>query len=378
MTVGKASWTDHKTIDLNGLRVTLSEPVRVGQSRGYFWFHNLWVMPNGDLLSTISPVPDIHMSDIPYLVTWSRDGGLTWSEPIVAGDGGQTLLHLHSGDSILLPYQLRPRPDGMGAPHNLFLAGQRTFEYVPTGVVVTGWPAPDRPPEPGLDVCGFSFNGQTLWLENGTYLATVYGRFEGDERDTLIAVESTDGEHWTIRSVIADTNSTVPGKGGPSESAICRLKDGRILCVFRVESAKPFGQTWSSDDGKTWTPAVTMPSDVFSVQPSLAVMQDGTVALSGGRPGLYLWLNADGAGQNWQGIDILTHHNDCHPEEPIPFSEDLSQQFTTAYTEVVAVDENHLLYMYDRIPNHWQRIPEEMDDTNSVWLVRATVEKAAG
>ena len=30
--------------------------------------------------------------------------------------------------------------------------------------------------------------------------------------------------------------------------------------------------------------------------------------------------------------------------------------------------------MYDRAPNGWHRIPEEMDDTNSVWLVRATVE----
>ena len=74
------------------LRVTLSEPIAIGRSRGYFWFPNLWPMPNGDLLATISPVADIHMSSIPYLVTWSRDGGLTWSEPIVTNDGGQTLL----------------------------------------------------------------------------------------------------------------------------------------------------------------------------------------------------------------------------------------------------------------------------------------------
>ena len=50
---------------------------------------------------------------------------------------------------------------------------------------------------------------------------------------------------------------------------------------------------------------------------------------------------------------------------------------TTAYTEVVAVDENHLLYMYDRTVNGWQRIPEDMDDTNSVWVIRVTVERTA-
>ena len=369
-----ATWTDRKTLDLHGMRVTLSQPVLVGRRRGYFWFPNLWKMPNGDLLSTISPAPDIHLSGVPYLVTWSQDGGLTWSEPFVSCDGGQTLLHLHSGDSILLPYDLRPRPDGIGAPHNHFPAGERSFEYVPTGVAITGLPAPVPAVVPGLDVSTFSFNGQTLWLEDGVYLATIYGRFEGEERSTVVAVESTDGEHWAVRSIIADANCAVPGKGGPSESAICRLQDGRILCVFRVESRMPLGQTGSSDDGRSWTPAVAMPG-VFSVQPSLAVMADGAVALSAGRPGLYLWLNADGSGQDWQRVDILAHHNACHPQEPITYSEDLSRQKTTAYTEIVAVDESRLLYMYDRAPNGWRRIPEDMDDTNSVWLVRVTVER---
>ena len=374
MPATSSEWIDNDTVDLDGMRVTLSEPVLVGRRRGYFWFPNLWTMPNGELLSTISPVPDIHLSGVPYLVTWSRDGGLTWSTPLVSCDGGQTLLHLHSGDSILLPYSLRPRPQGIGAPHNLFPAGQRVFDYVPSGVVIDGMPAPIPLIVPGLDVVTFSFNGQTLWLEDGAYLATAYGHFKGDERDSIVAVESTDGRNWTVRSIIADAACPVTGKGGPSESAICRLQDGRIMCVFRVESRMPFGQTWSSDEGRSWTPTIAM-LGVFSVQPSLDVMDDGTVALSGGRPGLYLWLNADGSGQDWQQIDILAHHNSCHPGEPVIYSEDLSRQQTTAYTEVVAVDENTLLYMYDRAPNGWRRIPEEMDDTNSVWLVRATVER---
>ena len=363
---GNAGWKDVRTMELSGVRVTLSEPVAVGRSRGYFWFPNLWVMPNGDLLSTIAACTDEHLSAYPYFVTWSRDGGLTWSEPVVAADGGQVLLHLDSGDSILLPYDLRPRAHGMGAPYNLFPAGERTFKYVATGTIVTGWPRPDRPKVEGLDVSGFSFNGQTLRLNDGTYMATLYGKFAGDDGGSIVAAESTDGVYWSIRSVIADKSCRVPGKWGPSESAICRLKDGRIMCVFRVESAMPFGQTWSSDEGKTWTPAVQMDGP-FSVQPSTAVMADGTLALSGGRQGLYLWLNLDGSGREWQGMDVLAHHNECCPDERITH--------TTAYTEVVAVDDSHLLYMYDRIPNNWHRIPEDVDDTNSVWVVRVTVEK---
>lgn len=374
MAENAADWIDSATVDLDGMSVTLSQPRLIGRRRSYFWFPNLWTMPNGDLLSTIAPVPDIHLSGVPYLVLWSQDGGLSWSEPFVSCDGGQTLLHLHSGDSILLPYDLRPRPQGVGAPHNHFPAGQRVFDYVPTGVVITGMPAPVPLVVPGLDVAAFSFNGQTLWLEDGTYLATAYGHFEGDDRDSIVAVESTDGTNWAVRSVVADAACPVPGSGGPSESAICRLQDGRIMCVFRVESKLPFGQTWSSDEGRTWTPAVTMPGP-FSVQPSLAVMGSGAVALSGGRPGLYLWLNANGDGQDWRQIDILAHHNSCQPQEQILYSEDLSRQQTTAYTEVVAVDERTLLYIYDRVPNGWRRIPEDMDDTNSVWLVRATVQQ---
>ena len=366
------SWIERRTVELSGARVTLSDPVAVGRRRGYFWFPNLWTMPNGDLMSTISPTPDMHASASPYLVTWSRDGGLTWSEPVVAADGGQALLHLDSRDSMLLPYYLRPRPAGpgptanMGAPYNLFPAGERRFEYVATGVAVTGFPAPDRAVLPGLDVSGFVFNGQTLQLRDGTYLATLYGWLEDREGYTLVAAESEDGVCWRVRSVIADKSCNVPGREGPNESAMVRLQNGRIMCVFRVGSNSEFGQTWSNDEGSTWTPAIPMPG-VFSVYPNLVVMRDGAVALSGGRPGIYLWLNAEGAGKSWQRLDLIAHHNDCHPAEPI--------LRTTAYTGLATVDGTYLLCMYDRTPNGWERIPEDMDDTNSVWVVRVTVER---
>ena len=368
-------WQDRQTIELSGLRVTLAGPVALGRRRGYFWFPNLWQMPNGDLLATISPVADIHMSSIPYLVTWSRDGGLSWSEPIVTNDGGQTLLHLNNGDALLLPYILRPRPTGMGAPYNRIPAGTRDVEYIPSGVTITGLPGPGKIVVPGLDMESFCFNGQTVQLQDVSYLATVYGALHDLPGDRIFAVKSSDGVHWAIHALIADNTCGVVGKEGPNESALLRLNDGRILCVFRVGSRANFGQCWSSDEGQSWSAPVTM-EGVFSVQPSLATRTDGVIALGGGRPGLYLWLNADGTAQGWQRIDMQTHHNACHPGEAIAAYTDHNHlQQTSAYTEVVAVDDSHFLYLYDRLPNGWHPIPEEMDDANSVWLVRATVEK---
>jgi hypothetical protein len=48
---------------------------------------------------------------------------------------------------------------------------------------------------------------------------------------------------------------------------------------------------------------------------------------------------------------------------------------TTAYTRIVATGDHELLYIYDRIPHGWGEIPKDSAETNSVWVMRVTVEK---
>ena len=48
---------------------------------------------------------------------------------------------------------------------------------------------------------------------------------------------------------------------------------------------------------------------------------------------------------------------------------------TSSYTEVVVLDEGHLLYIYDRIPNGWKAIAADSPETNSVWVVRVTLQR---
>jgi hypothetical protein len=108
------------------------------------------------------------------------------------------------------------------------------------------------------------------------------------------------------------------------------------------------------------------------VQPSLAVLSDGMVVLSGGRPGLFAWFNRDGTGTNWVGVDLKTHHNNTTPREQMG-----PLERTSSYSELVALDDTHLLCIYDRIPHGWHAIPTESRDMNSVWVVRLAVEKTS-
>ena len=156
------------------------------------------------------------------------------------------------------------------------------------------------------------------------------------------------------------------------------------MCVFRVGNA-PFGQSWSSDEGRTWSEPVAM--KFGTVEPRMLAQQSGTVILTGGRPGLYLYFNRDGSGKEWQPVDTLTHHNAFLPQEPIATDYALSAQSTggtSAYTGIIPIDANTFLYTYDRVPvsfkvrTGWKADPKDANnvrETFGIYVVRVTVER---
>lgn len=377
-------WKVCATAKMNSLQVELSEPVLVKRSRWYCWFPSLIRQPDGTLWAIMSAYADVHVSDSFCYLSRSGDGGLTWDEPRVIGDAGANHLLLDDGSAVVLPYYLRPRADGaIGAPCNI-ISPQGLLTMRPSGVTVGGWPRQPGFLGPELATAAFVFNGQVVRGRDNEYLTTLYGHFAGDSRYSLVLAASVDGFAWRIRAVIAGTDCPLEGAEGPCESAICRLADGRLMCVFRLASFVPYGQTFSADDGRTWM-APTAMAGVFSVEPSLQVLRDGVVALSGGRRGLYVWCNADGRGVDWQPIDIVAHHNACRPRDLInPDStkawmdrDEMIRQgmggFTSCYTELIRLDDRHLLLIYDRLGLGWHQISGNTDETNSVWVIRIAV-----
>ncbi|MGE0605596.1 MAG: sialidase family protein [Pirellulales bacterium] len=364
-----AGWQMGEPIALDGVSVKLSRPVLVARSSGYLWFPTLAKLSDGRILATMSNYADKHVAVSTSAQAFSDDGGLTWSKPSTALFC-DVHLRLPNGDEMFLPYYMQPSPDGgMTAPFQIYRAASQSVEPIEKGLSVSGWPRPDKGFAPELGLSGFVFSGQAVELPDQGYLATLYGWFEGDKRFSLVAAESADGKKWKIRSTIAGPECRLPGWEGPCEAALCRLKDGRLLCVYRLAGYVPLGQSFSSDEGRTWTSPQPMKGP-FSVQPSLAAFPSGRLALSGGRPGVVLWLNLDGQALDWQAVDLQAHHDACHPKEPIT----TGLERTSSYTEVIATGEGEGLVIYDRIPKGWREIPADSPDTNSVWVVRFEAE----
>jgi hypothetical protein len=356
---GASDWKPNRTVQIDGLRVTVSEPVLVAKSTGSLWFPTL-ARVNGDRwLVVMSDKRDEHTDEQTGVFAQSDDGGLSWGKPGRIPIYSECPVALHD-ELLLLPNYLYPQADGsIGARYLLAPHEGGTEVRVKESATVGGWPRPlGELADPKLHIAGFVFNGQSVALKDDRHLVTLYGRFKGTTRYALVVATSRDGRSWQYRATVADEACKLPGKEGPCEAALCRLRDGRLMCVFRMDGGAPYGRSFSTDEGRTWSEPDTLKAG--SVQPSLAVMPDGLVALSGGRPGVSVWFDVDGDGNRWQPLELLP------PAEK-----------TSAYTEIVPVDDHNLLCVFDRIPHGWDAIPAESKDVNSVWVVRLTVQRQA-
>lgn len=388
-----SQWPIGKTYKLKGVTVHLSAPVLVARKRmaldrdqvtdrdlsgSYLWYPQIAKLSHGELLAIIRLAADNIEVDVlaPIGFCWSSDGGLTWSDvkQCNKGGGGVNVLD-HNGDLLHLPFALHNGANGLGGPLNVIPKGKREVQFIANGVEVAGWPGqpayhsllPDgeRKAAARLNLAGFFFDGQAAVSRDGkTFLATLYGTYQGDKRFRIVCAESQDGRKWRIRSSVVDSSYSLNEHSwSNSESTICRLADGRLMCVFRVEGLT-YAQCFSDDDGNKWSQPVSMSLPGY-VEPSLAVMADGSVVLSGGRPELYLWFNNDGKGKDWQAINTFNHHNQLvRDEERFDRSKRLGG--TSSYTEVIAVDASNLLYIYDCFTK---------DNHFGIYVQRATVEK---
>ena len=82
-----------------------------------------------------------------------------------------------------------------------------------------------------------------------------------------------------------------------------------LLAVYRVQSGMPYHSARSTSYGMSWSRPEVL--GFGSVRPKLLVLPGtgGHVALSGGRPGLSLWLSTDRTATAWTALNLAAVHN---------------------------------------------------------------------
>ena len=151
--------------------------------------------------------------------------------------------------------------------------------------------------------------GQIVQLADGQMLLAMYGNFKGDTKSRAFLTRSLDGGRlWWYFATIAysaeDPDPRLPGEfSGFSEPSIALLPNGQLLAVLQAQDSdkkpyKPLYVCTSADQGKTWTkPQPTRPH-LYSISPTLAVLDNGVVACAYGRPGLHIAFSTDN-GRTW-------------------------------------------------------------------------------
>ena len=296
----------------------------------------------------------------------SRDGGQTWSQRYTMGAGANvdaaysqipppdgTLLSLSAGYCSLISYPpgqtrefhvaltkysrggmeitqfrdsiLRLWTSARLTPTSLFDLGKKDTSKVEMIPEVTPW---------GAIIDGL----------NGDLLTSVYYTAEDGGRQQLVLVRSKDqGRTWDECGVIAKVASNEKswswmGTDGPDETAIVRLSDQRLYTIFRTGGNAFMGQSWSADDGKTWTQPI--PTSFKGVAPHLRRLTNGSLACTTGRPGpVTIYFNEEGRGENWS-----------HATE-------VFKGKSTCYSDVIEVKPGELLVVYDSVPYYSNLIP---------------------
>ncbi len=360
------------------LSVKVGQTVEVTHSRRYCWFPTVHRFAGGELMATIRMSPDETNPEGDFsAVCYSKDGGLTWSHRHTMGAGSNVdgaYSDTPNDDGTiwnLYGWVVLPNPAGQAQRFEATLtkwsAGGRHFTQVrdaifqltqPVGFSKTQLYGKDHRDAELTRVPQVNPYGPILKNPDGSWIAPIEFRPEGEKDTQLGVIRSVDnGQTWNQISTIATSHGpdgkrlAWVGDEGPDESSFVHLADGRLYSIFRTGNHGYLGQSWSSDDGKTWTAPTS--TGFKGVAPKLRRLSNGVLACTTGRPGpVSIMFSVDGTGKTWSHLTPI-------------FS-----GMSTRYTDFVELSPGHLLMIYDSVPYSWDPIPEA--DPTSINRVLAT------
>ena len=364
-------------------RIEADTPVEVGHGQGHFWFSALHLVGTDALVCAVVRSADVAQGKWPGELFISEDAGAHWRQDLAIDSYGHASVSRDDTTTLIMPYELWPVAPGdrrnCAAPGTLVTrAADGTFAVESQDVRFVGMPAPLATYHD--DELFLHHTGNIIFLPDATLLTTLYGKLEADERMSTFAFVSGDGGFtWRYRGTVAGADVALEAQEGPNESATQLLDDGELLCVYRVGGGSDYHRSYSGDEGRTWSTPARM-EGVRSVQPRLVRLGNGALVLTGGRPGLFLWVSADGSGEEWDALNLGAHHNRFIEAGECRFSEafcntvtDEDPDMSTAYTGLVACGSDGVTVTYDRLANGWSGAPGPNGDVDRVFSLTLRV-----
>ena len=115
-----------------------------------------------------------------------------------------------------------------------------------------------------------------------------------------------DGQSWSgpinIDGPPYDNNSWMIDKEF-SEISAAQAKNGKIVALTRPYCSPLMWETWSEDDGKTWTPQARGPFPLYGCCGSMTTTRSGAMIITGRFPGIAAQMSRDN-GMTWRCYKI--------------------------------------------------------------------------
>ncbi|WP_162606502.1 exo-alpha-sialidase [Jiangella asiatica] len=267
----------------------------------------------------------------------SKDGAITFER---LGELLPAMNMVRLGDGSLLSIEFVPGPTDPNT-------GDITLKTARSDDLGESW---TRGTAIVKDTVGFSWirvHRGILQLVDGTLLMPIYGLAQGDTRNRSALLQSADGGHtWTVRNaaILPPTASL-----GSNEWAISRTSDGRLIGFLRGHGQDAIFQTYSGDDGVTWTPPQVIDAPegapTGSVDPGVVLQPNGMLLLTYGRPDNSLLVSLDGTGRIWEDYQ--------HVFGNAPRGGPARTTGSSGNTAIVSVSANQSVMFGDTCANIW-------------------------
>lgn len=351
-----------RTDELDHLVVRLGKTVRITASYNYCWFPTVHQFPTGEILATMRTSPDETNPEGEFSAYCiSKDGGKTWSRRYPLGAGGNIdeaysqvpldggIWALGAGYLSLEPFPPNQKIDFHVTLTRFSQAGM-DIHQIRDAKIHLSEPAKFEPVElyatktPDASRLGTVPSPQPFGAIIGgpgrEWLTTLMYTTEGDQHRLVLLRSLDDGHTWnegaTIAAVQPQNRPDWMGDGWPGEPGFVRLSENRLYMIFRTGDY--MGETWSSDDGKTWSPAVS--TGLKGVAPHLRLMSNGLLACTFGRPGPVAIMFSSNEGKKWAAITPIFRGK------------------SSAYTDVIEVEPGKLFVVFDSSPEGGNPLPD--------------------